>query len=93
MKNAFVLTLTCAMHISSFRLKLEHEKAVEELKKELLAELELEKEALRREGREGVERVRREVEEERAEEERKLRDRKLKNLSELKKMVRTLVTV
>lgn len=69
------------------RLRLEHGKAVEELKKDLLADLEQEKEAVRREGREAVERVRREVEEDRAEEERKLRDRKLKNLSELKKMV------
>ena len=71
---------------------------MEELQKQLSAELEREREVVKREGREGVEsvrreardeveRVRREVEEERAEEEWKLRDRKLRNMSELKKMV------
>ena len=57
------------------------------MKRELSAELEREREAVRKEGREGVERVRRKMEEERAEEERKLRDRKLKNMTELQNMV------
>ena len=79
---------TCIYHVHVCdRLQQEHERAVEEVKKELLAELEREREAVRREGREGVERVRREMEEERAEEERKLRDRKLKNMTELQNMV------